>query len=84
MTGTPTPDGAYVRQLFNDLDRRLRALESTQQFVFSDPTGHSGDPEHGNAVAVLGSLAAICGIQHFGLAVWNSTTTSGAWVQILG
>jgi hypothetical protein len=85
MTGTPTPsDGiSQLRARLGDIEQRLRALETQQYQVFTDPTQTSGDASHGYAKVVIGSLKAICGISQFGLAVWNSNTTTGAWAQIL-
>lgn len=58
--------------------RRLRGVETQQQFVFTDPTGVSGDPSNGHAVVVIGNLAPITAIHAFGIASYKT----GAWVQI--
>lgn len=85
MPGTPTPSHGFeqLRARLNGIEQRLRALETQQQLVITDPTQASGDPAHGYAKAVVGSLEQICGIGAFGLAVWSSNTTTGSWTQIL-
>lgn len=64
---------AFPREL-EGFERRLRALETQQNYVLTDPraAGNEGDPAHGNAVAVLGALQAVSGIPHeWGIAVYD-------------
>jgi hypothetical protein len=64
---------------FNEINQRLLALERQQQMVITDPTKTNGDPNHGYACVVTGSLLQTCGINSFGLGYW---TASGAWKQL--
>lgn len=80
MPGTVTPlrDELMLRALLQGLETRVAALERQQQMVWTDPTGASGDPAHGHAVVVIGSLKAITGINAFGIASFRT----GSWVQL--
>ena len=53
-------------------------VQRQQNTVIVDPTGATGDPANGFAVAVIGDLDPIAGIAAFGIAVW----TGSAWVQL--
>lgn len=81
MPGTPVPVDQQLLARFADIERRLTAVERSQQLVFTDPTGATGDPAHGHAVAVIGNLSPICGITPvptFGIASYKT----GSWVQL--
>lgn len=78
MPGVLTPVEQQFQQLLASYDARIAALERSQQAVYTDPTRATGDPEHGHAVVVIGSLAAICGIDAFGIAAWSGS----AWTQL--
>jgi hypothetical protein len=78
MPGVNSPGGIAFPELLRAFERRIRALETQQQFVITDPTKASGDPEHGFAVLVIGSLQAITGINAYGIA----SHKTGAWVQL--
>jgi hypothetical protein len=73
MTAPPTPVAQQLMQRLADLEARLAAQERSQQQVFTDPTGATGDPAHGHAVVVIGNLAPITGINAFGLAAWSGS-----------
>lgn len=92
MPGQTTPPWDQFRALVQDFERRIKALETQQQLVFTIPAAHqtgsglsaNGDPNHGWAVVVLGLLTNICGIGTsvspvFGLAVWVPGT---GWQQV--
>jgi hypothetical protein len=72
------PPHDQFRQQLADIEARLAGVEHQQQMVITDPTGASGDPAHGHAVVVIGSLKAICGISAFGIASFKT----GAWIQL--
>lgn len=79
MPGAHTPVEQQFRAQLRGTEEAVAAAQRSQQQVFTDPTRGSGDPAHGYAVVVLGSLKAICGINAFGLAVYSG----GAWHQVL-
>jgi hypothetical protein len=58
----------------------IQALATQQYDVTTDPTGSTGDPNHGHATFVTGYLGIICGINAYGAAVWHGGTSS--WTQI--
>jgi hypothetical protein len=68
---------AYLEQIEN-LEKQVRALQTQQQFVITDPSKATGDPAHGYATVVIGPLNTICGIAAFGAAAWQNDK----WVQI--
>lgn len=76
MTHTPL-ELQFARQLA-ELQSQVDALARSQQLVFTDPTGATGDPANGHAVVVIGSLKQICGISAFGIASYKT----GSWVQL--
>jgi hypothetical protein len=85
MPGSLAPVEQQLLGRFQDTERRLQALERSQQFVFTDPPGAYGQgdpaPTHGYATVVLGNLFPICGIEAIGLAVWSGGP-DGHWTQI--
>jgi hypothetical protein len=78
MPGVSSPGSQAFGEQLRAFERRIRALETQQQFVITDPTKASGDPLHGHAVVVIGSLKAITGINAYGIASFKT----GAWVQL--
>jgi hypothetical protein len=68
---------AFLEQIEN-LEKQVRALQTQQNVVITDPTGKEGDSEHGHAVVVIGSLEAITGIPGYGIA----SHETGTWVQL--
>ena len=78
MPGVLTPVGGQFAAQIASLEARLAALERSQQSVYTDPTKATGDPAHGHAVVVIGSLKAICGIAAFGIAAWSGS----GWTQL--
>jgi hypothetical protein len=78
VTGVPDPARQAFQALLTDLQTRVRALETQQQVVITDPTGPHGDPAHNNAVVVIGNLKPICAIAAFGIASYHT----GSWVQL--
>lgn len=78
MPGVTPPGDLHVSEMLRGFERRLRALETQQQQVFVDPTKETGDPAHGHAVVVIGSLKAITGINAYGIASFKT----GVWVQL--
>lgn len=78
MPGSHVPVAQQFGARLDAIEARLAALERSQQLVFTDPTGATGDHAHGNAVVVIGSLQAICGISAFGIA----SHKTGSWVQL--
>lgn len=78
MAGQTVPPWDQFRAKLADHEKRIHALETQQQMVFTDPTGASGDAAHGHAVVVIGSLKAITGLNAFGIASYKT----GSWVQL--
>lgn len=79
MPKVPGPARLAFQQTMADLERKVRALETQQQSVITDPTKATGDPSRGYATVLLGSLKQV-GISAYGVAVYFE----GAWHQITG
>jgi len=80
MPGVNPPGDQGLATFLQDLLRRVKALETQQQFIVTDPqpVGNKGDPAHGHAVAVIGSLQAITGKAAYGIATYHE----GVWTQL--
>lgn len=85
MPGRPGAARNAFADMLADFEQRLRALETQQQLVVSDPTGATGDRRHGHAVVVLGNITPITNLTSvstgqplFGIASY----ATGAWVQL--
>ncbi len=85
MPGRPDPARNAFAAMLTDFEQRLRALETQQQLVVSDPTGATGDPKHGHAVVVVGNITPITNLTSvstgrplFGIASYQT----GTWVQL--
>jgi hypothetical protein len=79
MPGIHEPPDQKLLGKIRELERRLRAIETQQNFVIVDPRseGNVGDPAHGNAVVVIGSLFLV-GIESYGIASFYE----GVWKQL--
>lgn len=77
MPPVTPPGNQALAQTLQKLENRVRALETQQQFVVTDPTQATGDPSKGFAVVVLGNLRPY-GINAYGLASF----LTGKWVQL--
>jgi hypothetical protein len=78
MPGIARPAREASLEQLESLERQVRALQTQQNMVITDPTGKEGDAEHGHAVVVIGSLKTITGIAAYGIASYKT----GSWVQL--
>ncbi len=78
MTATAANPNTHLANTINDHEKRLAALETQQYHVTTDPTGKTGDKNHGHAVYVTGYLMPICAINAYGAASYRT----GSWVQV--
>lgn len=78
MPGVSRPARDASLEQLENLEKQVRALQTQQNMVITDPTGKEGDPEHNHAVVVIGSLKAITGISGYGIA----SHKTGSWVQL--
>lgn len=78
MPGINTSAARAFYDQIATLKRQVRALQTQQQFVVSDPTGATGDPDHGYATFVMGALAPLTGIKAYGAAKY----AGGKWTQL--
>lgn len=75
MPGTSRPGRMAFGDLLKRLEGRIRALETQQQTVITDPI--NGDPLRGYAIFVTGALAPY-GLTGSGAASYRT----GTWVQL--
>jgi hypothetical protein len=83
MPAQNAPGNQAFPRTLEGFERRLRALETQQNYVLADPrtAGNEGDPANGNAVAVFGALQAVAGIPHeWGIAVYDHA--KGVWCRL--
>jgi hypothetical protein len=80
--GEPSIPASFIQETLHKHERRLSDLERQQLYVVYDPSNNTGDSV--GRTVVIGNLWPICGIDAFGIALYDEHSSSWQQVGLLG